>query len=60
MRDSAAGRRALLDAAEAFAQGEGVGIVRIGVLAENKSVRRMYKNRGFGEHKVVLEKIFCG
>ena len=52
--------RALLDAAEAFAQGEGVDIVRIGVLAENKSVRRMYKNRGFGEHKVVLEKIFCG
>jgi len=52
--------RALLDAAEAFAQGEGVDIVRIGVLAENKSVRRMYKNRGFGEHKVVLEKVFCG
>ena len=48
--------RALLDAAESFAKGEGIDLLRIGVLAGNKSVRRMYKNCGFDEHKVVLEK----
>lgn len=48
--------RALLQAAEYYAKHQGIDILRIGVLAGNKPVRRMYENYGFNEHKVVLEK----
>lgn len=48
--------RALLHAAESYAKGQGIEILRIGVLAGNKSVRRMYERFGFDEHKVVFEK----
>jgi len=48
--------RALLQAAESFAKSHGVEILRIGVLAGNTPVRRMYERFGFDEHKIVLEK----
>lgn len=48
--------RALLDAAQSGVKAEGIELVRIGVLAGNESVRRLYANCGFDEHKIVLEK----
>jgi len=48
--------RVLLEATESFAKQQGVKLLRIGVLAGNKPVRRMYENCGFDEHKIVLEK----
>lgn len=48
--------RALLDAAQAYTRRQDIDLLRIGVLAGNKSVRRMYRGCGFREHKVVLEK----
>lgn len=48
--------RALLEAAEAYTKRQHINLVRIGVLAGNEAVRRMYRSYGFREHKVVLEK----
>jgi len=48
--------RALLEAAEAYTKRQHIDLVRIGVLAGNETVRRMYRSYGFREHKVVLEK----
>jgi ribosomal protein S18 acetylase RimI-like enzyme len=48
--------RALLEAAQEYAARQGVEILRIGVLAGNAPVRRMYGAFGFEEHKIVLEK----
>lgn len=48
--------RALLEAAESFANSQGADLVRIGVLAQNHPARRMYERSGFVEHKIVLEK----
>ena len=48
--------RALLDAAQSLVKAEGIELVRIGVLAGNRSVRRLYANCGFDEHKIVFEK----
>jgi ribosomal protein S18 acetylase RimI-like enzyme len=48
--------RALLDAAQAYTKHQHIELLRIGVLAGNETVRRMYHGCGFREHKVVLEK----
>lgn len=50
--------RGLLEAAVSFAKSKGTDLVRIGVLAENRPVRRMYEKSGFVEHKIVLETEF--
>jgi ribosomal protein S18 acetylase RimI-like enzyme len=48
--------RALLAAAEAYVKAQYIDYLRIGVLAGNGRVRRMYQSYGFHEHKLVFEK----
>lgn len=57
--DSHRGRglgRALLAAAEAYVKAQHIDYLRIGVLAGNGRVRRMYQRYAFHEHKLVFEK----
>lgn len=48
--------RALLEHAERFAQGAGVGLLRVGVLARNDGARRLYASLGFADYSVQLIK----
>lgn len=46
----------LLDAAEAALADVGVEVISIGVMAANDGARRLYRRRGYGPHRVELEK----
>lgn len=48
--------RALLEHAERFAHGAGVGLLRVGVLARNDGARRLYASLGFADYSVQLIK----
>lgn len=54
-RDRGIGRK-LMAKAEAYARGEGARWLRVSVLAENESARRLYMTSGFSELHVELEK----
>ena len=46
----------LLDAAEEALVDVGVEVISIGVMAANEAARRLYRRRGYGPHRVELEK----
>jgi GNAT superfamily N-acetyltransferase len=46
----------LLNAAEAFAVGQGATRLRIGVLAANAAAHRLYERQGFKPSEIILEK----
>jgi ribosomal protein S18 acetylase RimI-like enzyme len=48
--------RALLRAAEARARAAGAQVVRLSVLAENHAARAFYRDEGFEDSEIVLEK----
>lgn len=48
--------RKLIDAAESFARSQNVRWLRVSVLAENESARKLYEKVGFSELYVDLEK----
>ena len=48
--------RLLLQAAEAYARSAGVHVLRVGVLARNRSARSFYYDNGFGDQEIEMLK----